>query len=147
MPLLCKTTFTHWSQKDSASGISGYVIADNEDQVFNFMSGHFNLEYLDDDETAEVSPHDGWWEAHPEAAKLAEEAGLTVHMYDWGERYGEPDYVSGPVAAVIRWWRFDPREVSDLCYGAIRHGWEVVVVVDPATANVLIGSTVAEDIR
>lgn len=48
MKHLFKIDFEHVGPKDSESGIKGYVIASNDEQVFNFLGGHQSYKDLKD---------------------------------------------------------------------------------------------------
>lgn len=143
-------TFTHYSQKDSETGTLSWVVAEDEEQVVQFLAGgampSFSNWERDGDED-EVSPVNSWWDENPGEADRARALGLTVHLCDWGERDGQPDWVSGPRADVARWWRGDPTEVSDLYYGATRVGWDAGVEVSESDVEVLVRLGIALDLR
>ena len=47
MKHLFKIDFEHVGPKDSESGIKGYVIANNDEEVFNFLGGHVSYNHLE----------------------------------------------------------------------------------------------------
>lgn len=146
---LHKITFVHYSQKDSKEGISSYVIASDEEQVVQHLAGGALYSWEDwerDGDEGEVEPIAEWWDDNPDAVDRAKALGLTVHMYDWGERLGQPNRVEGKKTDVVRWWRGEIDEVSDLYYGATQFYWDAGVPISNADAEVLVRLGIATDL-
>lgn len=148
---LHQVSFTHYSQKDSETGILSWVVAEEDEQVLQFLIGDDHLYgwsgWERDGDEGEVGPVNDWWDENPGEVARAESLGLTVHLCDWGDREGKPDWVSGPLTQVIRWWRGDPREVSNLYYGATQVHWDAGKEISIEEAEVLIRLGVATDLR
>lgn len=54
---LYKITFTHTAPKDQAKGIKGYLLAENEEQVYNYIDKKYNYEsWKDSDEDEDREP-------------------------------------------------------------------------------------------
>ena len=55
---LYRITFSHTAPKDSEKGIKGYLLAENDEQVYNYVDKTFNYESwkdIDEDEDRESS--------------------------------------------------------------------------------------------
>ena len=50
---LYKITFSHTAPKDSKEGIKGYLLAKNDEQVYNYVDKTFNCECWKDNEEGE----------------------------------------------------------------------------------------------
>ena len=138
----------HYSQKDSHTSIEGFVIADNEEEVLAWVPALCWEDWESDGDEGSAGPGDEWWDKHPDEHARAEAMGLTVHLCDWGEREGQPDWVEGPKQILLRWWRGDSfDEVSDLYYGATQWDWDEGREITEDEAAVLIRLGVATDAR
>lgn len=147
---LHKITFVHYSPKDSKEGILRYVVASDEEQVVQHLAGSDLLysweDWERDGDEDSVEPMAEWWDDNPDAVDRAKTLGLTLHLYDWGDRIGQPNWVEGKKTDVVRWWRGDTTEVSDLYYGATRVYWDAGVAITPADAEVLTRLGIATDL-
>jgi hypothetical protein len=142
---LHKVTLTHYSQKDSATATVSWLLADDEEQVIAWLCASRGVyvpweDWAADEDEGEVSPSDEWWAANPDAKDRAVALGLTLPV----EKY---DGVTGPKTALLRWWRGDFDEPTDLYYGATDYAWDAGVEVTPEDAAVLLRLGVAADAR
>ncbi len=140
---LYKVKVTHWSPKDSHTSIEGFVVATNEEQVIEWIPNLDGWEDWEADEVGEVYPSESWWKEHSSEADRARSMGLTVELCDWGEREGKPEAVMGLKTILLRWWRGDFEEVSDLHYGATQWKWDEGKPISADDAAVLVGCGVA----
>ena len=137
---LYKIEVEHYSQKDSHHSIEAFVIAPDEEAAIKWLMEHQTTRWDDTDWQAkdgEIDPTNEWWDAHPEEAERAKVMGLEVEYCDWGDRKGEPEAVAGLNKTLLRWWRGDFGEVSDLYYGATQYSWDEGVAVGPLAAALL----------
>lgn len=107
--------FEHWSQKDSQTGIKGYLIAENDEQVLDW--------FLANDEFNGQQVWTWWKDAVEEKPKRRERL-----LRKKGELYDQK--------------RLDG--LSDLYYGARLFGWRLTCEVDEAEAAVLLKTGVAK---
>jgi len=47
---LYKITFSHVAPKDLAEGIKGYLLAENDEQIYNYIDKTFNYDCWEDSE-------------------------------------------------------------------------------------------------
>jgi len=132
----------HYSPKDSKLGTDFYLVASDEEQVWERVQGliHDPDDWDEDDDQSEVHPDENWWAANPDAVERAQALGLTVHDSKWD------DWVSGDRVALYRWFRGDHTEVSDTYYGATRYFWTAGLPLDAADACVLVRLELAENL-
>ena len=97
MNLYC-IQFTHYAPKDSESGILGYMVANNDEEVYEFIKSEPEIH-----ENSRYNCYNcyKYWEEDDETFK-DRIISCCGDMFD------------------------DESEVSDLYYGATQHGWELV---------------------
>ena len=138
----------HCAQRGSHTAVETYLLANDEEEVVSWLRDSTCLEDWErDGDEGEVGPTGEWWDDNPEEADRAREMGLTIHLYDWGDREGQPDWVEGPKAQVFRWWRGDFDEPTDLYYGATIWSWDRGLEITQADAEVLLRLGIAIDVR
>lgn len=139
--ILVKVGFTHYSPKDSESGIAEYVLADTLDQAVAHIDDKHMFGWLKDAEAdgdeGSYSPDEDWLTADRRAEATA--AGLSV------DEYGS---VCGPAHTLTRWlggtfWK----DTDDAYYGVTHYDWRQCRVVDEADAAVLVRLGLVIDIR
>lgn len=115
---LYKIMFTHYSPKDTEDGIKGYVLAETEVKVMQYIDVTYRLGGWSDADPLEV------WDSKLE--KLIERPFLDKVMKERGD-----------------YWE----EVSDLHYGATQYEWDEGVEISNEDAAVLLRLKVAEPTR
>ncbi len=125
--------FTHYSPKDSESGIKELIIADSLDKIVAYIDREHLYGYLAEEvlEEGSFSQIDEWWKANPTKRAEALKAGLKI------DEYGD---VTGDARVLTRWlegtvWQ----EISDAHYGVTQWDWSESKEV--SLANVAILST------
>ena len=146
---LYRVGVTHFSPKDSHEAIEAWLLARDDEAVISWLADRAYWPDEDKDEDEEgadesFEPSSDWWDKHPDEAARAESMGLEITLCDWGDRNGRPESVSGPWPAMLRWWRGDFREVSDLYYGATRYDWSEGVEIGDDEAAMLLRLGVVE---
>lgn len=101
---LYKLLFRHYSQKDSAEGISGYVVAESDAEVYEHLA--YGAGWKDQEEYAAEESEDGLIEVYDDDADEYKRVSFKQDIVDHrGDFHKEEN-------------------LSDLYYGATLHGWE-----------------------
>ena len=132
----------HYSQKDKHRSIERFLVAETEEQVLEWITGSHCTTWEDEEwktDNGKVGPSNDWWDEHPGEADRARAMGLTVHLCDWGDREGTPEWIEGPKAALLRWWR---GEIDDP-YGCTQFDWDGGRRITSEDAAVLVAHEVA----
>lgn len=131
---LYKIMFTHWSQKDSATGIVEHFVGENDEAVYEYIKSQ------DSNYDREISMFTSWTE-YEEANSYYDE---DVEEEDKGFEIYDDDYnVIGTETFKERMLRLggemfdEDQELNDLYYGATRFGWKEVGEILPTEIAVL----------
>ena len=137
--------FTHYSQKDSKTGIITYLIAHNDDEVVEYVDQNYAIVKDDQNDQSEgvtyLEAEDV--ETQPELLRSAEALGLSVDksLIDMIE-------ISGLSHLLTRWNKGDDwKDPSDLYYGATFYHWREVKQISQHELDVLHKLGIAKDIR
>lgn len=145
MFLLFTLRFTHYSQKDSATGIITYLIAHNDSEVVEYVGQKYPI--IEDDQNDEsegflyLEAEDV--EKRPELLSSALALGLSVD-----KSYIDSYEISGLSHLLTRWNKGDDwKEPADLYYGATFYNWRESKQITQNELDVLYKLGIAKDIR
>jgi len=110
---LYRINFAHYAPKDREDGIKCLLLAENDEAVYNYVR---KLAY---------------WEDYEEVTYVAEEEefldGDDEIIEGWYDKQGNPEDFKTRMIRLRGQINDDEHEVSDLYYGTIIYGWELVV--------------------
>lgn len=144
--ILVELRFIHYSPKDYEEGIKEFFIAKDEVQILAYidkehMFGSLKDHEDDEDDDNSCSPSEEWVEQHPKKIQEAKDLGLKVD-----EEYGLT--VEGPTHLLIKWYQGNTwQEATDCYYGVTHYEWDRQRTITEDHADVLIGLSMAKDIR
>lgn len=140
----------HYGPKDSHESIECFLLAVDEEQVIAWLQENRITTWEDWEsygDEGEIWPRDEWWEKNPDAVARARTLGLDIVLCDWGDRKGQPKLAKGKKTALLRWWRGDFDDLSDLHYGATDYCWDKGEPVTSEECRLLLRLGVAQDAR
>lgn len=100
---LYQLKFRHYSQKDSAEGISGYVVAESDEEVYEHLA--YGAGWKDQEEYAAEESEDGLIDVYDDAVGEYKRVSVKQDIIDHRGDFHKED------------------DLSDLYYGATLHGW------------------------
>lgn len=120
---LYKIVFKHFAPKDSEEGIKEYVVADNEDQIFDHI----------------VANHSGGWEDRQE------DEPYDIYNDDF-EIIGKESFKE-KMMRLKGEYHDEGVDVSDAYYGVTIMGWEKIENTSDGQIKTLLELNIAVDIR
>ena len=128
---LYSINFRHYSPKDNEEGIKGYLLADNEEQVFLYIDKKFNY---------------GMWKDKEEEMNNEEDVSdRTFQILD--DDYSEigKETLKEHILRVKGMMNSEHEDPCDLYYGFTSYGWSLVKnSILPKAAEFLVASGIAE---
>jgi hypothetical protein len=119
---LYKITFTHYAPKDSEQGIKALVLAENDEQVYNWIAS--------EPTTKEGGMYNSWkerenYEWDVEAEAWMDEDGNDANVY-WYDENGDLEDFKSRMLRLKGEDNDDEVELNDLYYGETLYGWELL---------------------
>jgi len=116
-----KVTFSHHAPKDSEQGIKALILAENDEQVYNWIASQ--------PETNEGSMYNSWKEK--EEYTWDEENDSFIDKYEcnvngWWDEDGKPEYFKNRMLRLKGDIDDDSVNFSDSYYGITLFGWELL---------------------